>query len=63
MLKEYRRKGVGLALKLLSIRFAQAAGATYMTTRNSAYNASMLSVNRRLGYVKVVGRYWLVKKL
>lgn len=61
--REYRRRGIGLALKLLSVRFARSCGAPYMTTRNSAFNASMLAVNQKMGYVKTEGRYWMVKKL
>ena len=63
VLQAYRNRQIGLALKLLSVRTARACGASYMTTRNSAYNGSMLAVNRKMGYEKVSGRYWLVKPL
>lgn len=63
VLREYRCRQIGLALKLLSIRFARQYGAPYMTTRNDSSNAAMLAVNGKLGYVKRNGRAWLLKTL
>ncbi|HWI51472.1 MAG TPA: GNAT family N-acetyltransferase, partial [Symbiobacteriaceae bacterium] len=48
--REYRGRGIALALKLFSIRKALAAGAPYMRTNNDSTNAPMLAVNRKLGY-------------
>lgn len=63
VLREYRGRKIGLALKLLSVRFAREFGAPYMTTRNSAFNGAMLAVNQKMGYVKTGGQQWWVKPL
>lgn len=63
VLREYRYHQLGLALKLLSIRFAKQYGAPYMTTKNNSTNGPMLAVNQKLGYVKKSGRAWLAKDL
>lgn len=63
VLREYRSRGIALALKLLSVRFAKEYGAPYMITRNDATNGPMLAVNSKMGYHKVEGRFWLVKEL
>lgn len=63
VLREYRCRQVGLALKLLSIRFGKQYGAPCMTTKNDSGNAPMLAVNQKLGYVKSHGRAWLLKTL
>ena len=46
----YRGRGLGLAVKLASIRWAAANGITQMVTTNDETNAPMLAINRRLGY-------------
>jgi GNAT superfamily N-acetyltransferase len=61
--REYRGRGLALALKLLSIEAARRYGAPYMRTNNDAVNAPMLAVNRKLGYVPSPGVYRLEKKL
>ena len=48
--REYRGRGIALALKLLAIRFARSIGAHEITTSNDSLNAPMLAVNRKLGY-------------
>lgn len=63
VLREYRGHQIALALKLLSIRFAKAYGAPYMTTKNDSTNGPMLAVNQKMGYTKVSGRAWLIKEL
>ncbi|HYF78810.1 MAG TPA: GNAT family N-acetyltransferase [Symbiobacteriaceae bacterium] len=55
--KEYRGRGIALALKLLAIRAAQRWGAPLMRTNNDSQNAPMLAVNRKLGYVPQPGSY------
>jgi GNAT superfamily N-acetyltransferase len=55
--KEYRGRGIALALKLLSIRAAQRCGAPLMRTNNDSQNGPMLAVNRKLGYVPQPGSY------
>jgi GNAT superfamily N-acetyltransferase len=49
-LRAYRGRGLGLAVKLASIHWAAAHGATMMATHNDETNAPMLAINRRLGY-------------
>lgn len=63
VLREYRGRQIGLALKLLSVRFAKQYGAPYMTTRNDSTNRSMLAINNKMGYAKTSGRSWLTKDL
>jgi GNAT superfamily N-acetyltransferase len=61
--REYRGRGLALALKLLSIRKARELGAPYMRTDNHAKNAPMLAINRKLGYVPRPGTYQLQKRV
>ena len=49
-LRAYRGRGLALAVKLASIRWAAANGITMMATNNDETNAPMLAINRRLGY-------------
>lgn len=55
VLREYRGRGIALALKVLAAQAAARAGATQMCTENDSRNAAMLSVNRRLGYKPAPG--------
>jgi GNAT superfamily N-acetyltransferase len=57
--REYRGRGIALALKLLAIRFARSIGAQEITTSNDSLNAPMLAVNRKLGYQPQNGQYKL----
>jgi GNAT superfamily N-acetyltransferase len=61
--REYRGRGVALALKVLAVRMAKAAGSPYMRTNNDSRNGPMLAVNRKLGYTPVPGFYGLRKEL
>jgi GNAT superfamily N-acetyltransferase len=61
VIRPYRGRKIALALKLLAIRYARAAGALYLGTDNDSLNAPMLAVNRRLGYQPRPGKYLLVK--
>ena len=61
--RAYRGQKLAQALKLLSVRFAKAYGADYILTHNDSQNAPMLAINRKLGYVRQVGVYRMVKKL
>lgn len=49
-LRHYRGRGLALAAKLASIRWAVANGITTIATSNDETNAPMLAINRRLGY-------------
>lgn len=61
--REYRGRGLALALKVLAIQAAARHGATYMRTGNDSLNAPMLAVNRRLGYKPLAGYYTVVKRV
>jgi GNAT superfamily N-acetyltransferase len=58
--REYRGRGIALALKLLSIRYARSIGAREITTSNDSLNAPMLAVNYKLGYISQNGQYKLI---
>ncbi|WP_424950206.1 GNAT family N-acetyltransferase [Deinococcus sp.] len=58
-----RGQGLARALKLELIRRAQAAGLGVMRTNNHAANGPMLSVNRRLGFEALAGRWELRRAL
>jgi GNAT superfamily N-acetyltransferase len=49
-LREYRGRGLALAVKLATTHWAAANGITQITTTNDETNAPMLAINRRLGY-------------
>jgi GNAT superfamily N-acetyltransferase len=53
--REYRGRGLALAVKLASTRWAAENGITQIVTTNDETNAPMLAINRRLGY-KPAGR-------
>jgi Sortase and related acyltransferases len=61
--RDYRGKGVALALKLAAIRAARQSGAAYIRTDNDSTNAPMLHVNRKLGYKPLRGSYRMIAKL
>jgi GNAT superfamily N-acetyltransferase len=61
--RAYRGRKVGLALKLLAIRYARACGASSMLTSNDSRNAPMLAINNKLGYKREPGIYNLERKL
>src|SRR5581483_10900838 len=50
-LREYRGRGLGLAVKLASIAWARERGIERLVTNNDETNAPMLAINRKLGYV------------
>ena len=54
-LREFRGRGLGLAAKTASLRWAGANGISYISTINDETNAPMLAINDRLGY-KPAGR-------
>lgn len=63
VLREYRNRGIALALKLQSIAEAQRRGLARMRTNNDPDNPPMLAVNRKLGYVFVPGPRRMRKSL
>jgi GNAT superfamily N-acetyltransferase len=50
-LPAYRRRGLALAVKLATARWASANGYERLITENDATNAGMLALNERLGYL------------
>lgn len=50
--REYRRRGIALALKLKAIEYARSSGASAIRTWNETNNEGMLSINVRLGFVR-----------
>src|SRR5579859_5314999 len=61
--RAYRGRKLGLALKLLAIRYACACGASSMLTRNDSRNTPILAINNKLGYKREPGMYKLIRKL
>jgi GNAT superfamily N-acetyltransferase len=59
VLREYRGRGIAIALKLHGIRYAREHGAERISTHNDSKNAPMLAINRRLGYIARPGKYIL----
>jgi mycothiol synthase len=49
---QYRRLGIGLAMKVRCIAYAQAAGYTLIMAENDAKNIPMLAMNENLGFVR-----------
>lgn len=60
--REYRGRGIALALKLLGIRCARRYGASYIRTNNDSQNAPILAVNRKLGFQPEPGAYRLLRE-
>ena len=56
---EYRKRGIATALKILTIRFARQQRMQVIRTGNDSTNASMLAINRKLGYKPEPGCYVL----
>ena len=48
----YRGRGVAQAVKLQVVMYARSAGAKYIRTHNDSENGPMLSVNKKMGFVK-----------
>ena len=50
--REYRNKGVAMALKLKTIEYARAHGYEIIKTWNDSTNIGMLAINEKLGFVR-----------
>jgi GNAT superfamily N-acetyltransferase len=50
--REARGKGIAMALKLRTVRFANDRGVDHIKTWNDVHNKPMLSINEALGFVK-----------
>ncbi|HYO49628.1 MAG TPA: GNAT family N-acetyltransferase [Chloroflexia bacterium] len=60
---DYRGRGIGLALKLLTHRVAKQYRVKHLITGNASHNAPMLAINTKLGYTKLRGTYHLLQAL
>lgn len=63
VLPAYRGRGIALALKLQTVRFAQATGARQIWTWNDSRNRPMLRINEAMGFVKQPASVGLEKPL
>ena len=63
VLREYRGRGIAIALKLSVIDYARRNGYTRVKTWNDSINAPMLAVNIKLGFRREVGWLTLEKAL
>lgn len=61
--RDYRRRGIAKALKLLSIQAAINEGAHSMTTETEAGNEAMQKLNKGLGYLPGKGHYRICKPI
>ncbi len=50
--RDYRRRGIALALKLKCLAVAKAEGYSLIKTWNASHNRAMLSINEDMGFVK-----------
>ena len=50
--REYRRRGIALALKVHALAFARSRGYQRVLTENESNNRGILAINERLGFVK-----------
>lgn len=58
--REYRGRGVAIAMKLKVIQYAQNAGYDTIKTRNDSTNSAMLAINSKLGFKRQIG--WILMK-
>jgi GNAT superfamily N-acetyltransferase len=56
--RDYRGRGIALALKLHTIAYAKAMGVTGIRTDNDSTNQAMWHINQRLGFLR--GPVWVV---
>lgn len=58
---DYRRRGIGLALKIRGFMLAREQGYTTIVTWNEVRNEAIMSLNSRLGFVYKPGRVFFKK--
>ncbi|MFZ5817833.1 MAG: GNAT family N-acetyltransferase [Bacillota bacterium] len=59
--REYRGRGLALAVKLLAIQTARRYGAARLGTGTDERNGAMAHLNRKLGFGSQPGMYWCIK--
>ncbi|WP_246070738.1 GNAT family N-acetyltransferase [Paenibacillus kobensis] len=59
----YRGRGIALGLKIAAARLAHQRNASYIRTDNDSLNGPILSINRKLGYEPLRGKYRIVAQL
>jgi GNAT superfamily N-acetyltransferase len=52
VLRDWRRRGIALAMKVVATEFATETGCPKITTTNATSNVGMIAINDRLGYVR-----------
>jgi GNAT superfamily N-acetyltransferase len=63
VLREYRNRKLGMALKVVSTRYAMSKGAKLIRTQNHGTNAPMRAINKKLGYAGLLGWNTWAKKI
>jgi GNAT superfamily N-acetyltransferase len=63
VLRDYRGKGIAMALKLKAIAFARQRGIKQIKTWNDSSNRPMLRINEALGFAKQPAWISYLKKL
>jgi GNAT superfamily N-acetyltransferase len=63
VIRAYRGRKIGQALKVMAARYARQHGAQTIRTDNDSLNVPILAINRRLGYQPQPGTYLLVRWL
>ncbi|RSD28704.1 GNAT family N-acetyltransferase [Mesobacillus subterraneus] len=61
--RDYRGRGLAQAIKRKAIEYALQKNIKYIRTHNDSRNASMLAVNKKLGYQQEPGIYGLQKNI
>lgn len=61
--RDYRRRGIALALKMRGIQYGQGNGHHTIVTTNDVSNTGILAINEQLGFVRQPARLQLMKQL
>lgn len=58
--RQYRGRGIGLALKMKAMQLGKQREAVYIRTDNDSLNEPILRINRQLGYEPLRGKYKII---